>query len=191
MPTAYMNATEAVAVFQTETALQAAIDALESNGFDRADIGIMASAKTVEARLGHVYRSVKELEEDARVPTTAFVSREERGDAEGALIGGLMYLPAMAGGLAVVASGGAIAAAAAAAVIAAAIGAGIGAALGRILEKRHADAIEAAVARGGLLLFVRTRDGEHERTATEVLTKAGGTDVHIHSVPSFAPAATG
>ncbi len=44
---------EAVAVFDDAEALQAAIDELESSGFDRAEISLLAGAKSVEEKLGH------------------------------------------------------------------------------------------------------------------------------------------
>ena len=78
---------EAVGVFPTEQALQAAIDDLESHGFDRAEISLLASEKAIEEKLGHRYEKVRELEDDPEVPRTCYVSRESLGAGEGSLIG--------------------------------------------------------------------------------------------------------
>ncbi len=100
-------AREAVGVFQTVDAFQEAIDELLSSGFDRAELSLMASEKAVEEKLGHKYRKAPELEDDDSVPRIAYVSPEAIGDAEGALVGGLLYVGAGAGG--VLASAGALA----------------------------------------------------------------------------------
>jgi hypothetical protein len=83
---------EAVGVFATPETLQEAIDELMSSGFDRADLSLLASEDAVEAKPGHMYRKASELEDDARVPRAAYVSTESVGDAEGAVIGGLVYI---------------------------------------------------------------------------------------------------
>ena len=75
---------EAVGVFDSAESLEAAIDELQSSGFDRVELSLLAGEHAVEAKLGHAYRRVQELEDEARVPRTAFVSTESRGDAEGA-----------------------------------------------------------------------------------------------------------
>jgi hypothetical protein len=111
---------EAVSVFHDPDALQDAIDEVLSSGFDRAELSLLAGEHAVEEKLGHRYRKVAELEDDPRVPRTAYVSIESIGDAEGGLIGGLMYVGAVVAGSAVVASGGTLAGAFLAAAMAAA-----------------------------------------------------------------------
>ena len=59
---------EAVGVFDTADALQAAIDELQTSGFDLADISLMTSEHVVEEKLGHRYKKVAEMEDDANVP---------------------------------------------------------------------------------------------------------------------------
>lgn len=44
---------EAVAVFDSATALEQAIDTLLSHGFDRADLSLLAGESTVARELGH------------------------------------------------------------------------------------------------------------------------------------------
>ena len=102
--------TEAVGVFEDAASLQAAIDDLLTAGFDRAELSLLADEATVERKLGHAYAKPAELEDDPQVPRTAYVSTEARGDAQGGLIGALVYVGAVAAAGAVVASGGTLAA---------------------------------------------------------------------------------
>lgn len=174
---------EAVAAFTTAANMEAAIDELLSSGFARAEISLLAASDTVRQKLGHAFVSTRDLEDDADVPTTAYVARESIGDAEGALIGGLMYVGAFLAFAPIVASGGAIGAAIIAAALGGGGGAAIGAVLGALIGKKHANYLEEQLERGGILLWVRTRDTAHEARATEILLRHSGQDVHVHGVP--------
>ncbi len=177
--------TEAVGVFHDAESLQAAIDELLTHGFDRAELSVLAGHDAVARTLGHDYRDVRELEDDPQVPTTAFVPKETLGDAKGAVIGGFLYLPAVIGTVAVVASGGTLAAAIAAAAIGGGLGGGIGVALSRLIDRHHARHLEDQLQRGGLLLWVRTRDAAHEARAQDILRRHAGDDVHLHKLPKL------
>ena len=85
---------EAVGNFDGPDTLQEAIDELLTSGFDRAELSLLARETAVQEKLGHKYRKVSELEDEADVPWSAHVSTEAVGDAEGAVIGGLMYIGA-------------------------------------------------------------------------------------------------
>ena len=174
--------TEAVAVFDDAVAFQAAIDELLSAGFDRAEISLLASEHAVEEKLGHAYEKVVELEDDSAVPRTAFVSTEAIGDAEGGLIGGLVYVGAVATAGAVVASGGTLAAAIAGAAMLGGAGGVIGSVLAKLIGDHHAQRIQEQLHHGGLLLWVRTRDKAHERRAVDILSKHAAHDVHTHAL---------
>ena len=100
---------EAVDVFHDPDSLQAALDQLLSSGFDRRELSLLASERAIEEKLAHRYRKVAELEDDPRVPRVAYVCLESIGDAEGGLIGGLMYIGAVVAGGAMVAPGGTLA----------------------------------------------------------------------------------
>jgi hypothetical protein len=158
---------EAVAVFKTADALQEAIDELLSSAFDRADLSVMASEHAVQEKLGHKYRKVEELEDDSSVPRVAYVEPESFGAAEGALVGGLLYIGA--GVAAVLASAGTLATI----ITAGAIGGGAGALIGSVLAKlvgdHHAHYLQEQLDHGGLLLWVATTDEEHEKRATQIL----------------------
>jgi hypothetical protein len=173
---------EAVGVFDDAETLQAAIDELQSSGFDRAELSLLADERTVDKKLHRHYRKVIELEDDAEVPRAAYVSPESIGDAEGALIGGLLYVGAVAAGGMIVASGGTLAAAIAGAAIAGGVGGMLGTTLATLVGNRHARYIEEQLNHGGLLLWVRTWDAEHEKRAVEVLKRHSGRDVHVHEL---------
>jgi hypothetical protein len=191
MPTVRGSPTirEAVGVFDDGERLEAAIDELLGSGFDRFELSLLAGQQAVEAELGHAYEKVGELEDDARVPRTAYVSTEAIGDAEGALIGGLMYVGAVAAGGAIVATGGTLAGAVVAAAMAGGTGGLIGSALAKLIDYHHADHLAGQLERGGLLLWVRTRDALHEARALDILGRHSARDVHLHDIPAPGPLA--
>ena len=85
---------EAVGIFHSPEELQGAIDELLSSGFDRG----AESARQRGRRRGKARAlKVRHLADDPEVPQDAYVSTEAIGGAEGALIGGLMYVGAAVG----------------------------------------------------------------------------------------------
>lgn len=174
--------TEAVGVFDDARTFQGAIDELESSGFDRADLSLVAGEDAVRAKLGHMYDKVADLEDDPKVPRAAFVSTEAIGDAEGGLIGGLGYVGAVAAAGAVVASGGTLAGALVVAALVGGAGGLIGSALAKLVGDHHARYLQDQLDRGGLLLWVRTWDTAHERRAIEILSRHSAHDVHVHAL---------
>ena len=101
---------EAAGVFDNADALEAAVDELEISGFNRAAISVLARDKTVKDRLG-LYRLVPEIVKAPRALLAAFVSKDPRVEGEAATVGVRLFIGGIAGGLAVVACGGAFAAA--------------------------------------------------------------------------------
>lgn len=182
MPSETNTVREAVGVFHDADSMQAAIDELQSNGFSRADLSLMAGDETVREKLGHIYERVEEAEDDPAAPRTVYVAPESRGDAEGGLIGGLMYVGALAAAGAIVASGGTVAAAIGAAVAAGAGGGLIGGALAMLLEEKHAIYVEDQLRHGGMLLWVSLRDAAHEEKALSILRSHSAHDVHVHDI---------
>lgn len=182
---------EAVGVFDEAASFQDAIDEILSSGFNRAEISLLASEHTVEKKLGHAYTKIDQLEDDVAVPRVAYVSTDSLGEAEGGMIGGLLYVGAMAAIGSVVASGGTIAAAIGAASIAGGAGGMIGSILAKWVSDHHAHYLQAQIDHGGLLLWVRTRDSKHEDLAVAILSKHSGRDVHVHQFPNLSHSAEG
>lgn len=173
---------EAVAVFNRSETLQDAIDELLSSGFHRAELSLLASEHVVEKKLGHRYEKVSTLEDDPTVPRAAYISPEAIGDAKGVLVSVLMYVGAIAATGAVLASG-TLSAAIAATALASGAGGLIGAILAKWIGDHHARYLQEQIDRGGLLLWVRTRNLDDERRAVKILTKHSGSDVHLHTLP--------
>jgi hypothetical protein len=174
---------EAVGVFPSAEALQGAIDELLSSGFDRAELSLLASEHVVFEKVGRTPRTMSSLADSPAVPRAAYVSPEAVGGAEGGVIGGLIYVGAVAAAGSVIAAGGALAIA----IVAAAIGGGAGGLVGSILAKwigdHHADYLQKQIELGGLLLWVRTWSAEHERRAVQILQRHGAGEIHVHTLP--------
>jgi hypothetical protein len=175
---------EAVGVFNRPEELQSAIDELLSSGFDRAELSLLASEHAVEEKLGHRYEKVSVLADDPTVPREAYVSTEAIGGAEGGLIGGLMYVGAVAAAGAIVISGGTLATAIGATMLAGGVGALIGSILAKWVGDHHSHYLQEQLDRGGLLLWVRTWDGEDEKLAVNILRKYSASGVHVHALPA-------
>ncbi len=75
-------------IFDDADTLQAAIDMLQSPGFDRAGLSLFAEEITIQKELGLQYTKVPELEVDPDAPRTAYVPKESIGGAEGGMVGG-------------------------------------------------------------------------------------------------------
>jgi hypothetical protein len=173
---------EAVGVFGNPDALEAAVDRLEISGFSRADISVLASDTTVRERRGRLYRSVDEIVDDPRAPLATFVSKDSRVEGEAAVVSVPLYIGGIAGGLAVIASGGAMALAFAAAVGLGAVGAGVGGLLARVISHHHIDHVWEQLSQGGLVLWVSVRDDDDAARALEILTAAGASNAHLHEL---------
>jgi len=173
---------EAVGVFDTADALESAVDQLEIEGFDRAEISVLASDENVKQRLGRLYRSVSEIVDDPRAPQAAFVSKDSRTEGEVAVVSVPLYIGGIAGGLAVVASGGAMALAFAAAIGLGAVGAGLGGLLARVISHRHVDRVWTQLAQGGLVLWVDVRDDTAAALALKILVDSGAHDAHLREL---------
>ncbi len=173
---------EAVGIFHRSEDLQAAIDELLSSGFHRSELSLLAGALAVEAKLGQ-FEQVKPLADDPAVPRSAYVSPEAIGDAEGGLIGGLVYVGAAVAAGIVVASGGSLAAIITAVVLVGGTGGLLGSVLATWLGTNHAHYLQEQIDRGGLLLWVRTRSIHDESRAVDILKKHSGGEVHVHRLP--------
>lgn len=173
---------EAVAAFHDAKSLEAAIDELMSSGFDRAEIGLLAGDTAIEEKLGHLYEKVQQAEDDPNAPRIAYIAREDVGDAEGGVMGVLLYIGALAAAGGIIASGGTLAAAFAAAAAGGTVGGLLGASLARLVGEHHANFLEHQLKRGGILLWVRTPTPEREERALEILRRHSADDVHVHDL---------
>ena len=173
---------EAVGVFHDWKSLQATVDDLMGQGFDRSELSLLAGEKTVEKALGHAYQRVDELEDHPDVPRSAYMGRDSFTEAKAFAVTGVGYFGAMVAVAGIVLSGGTLIAAIAAAAAAGGGGALVGSWLARAIGRERAQSVQAQLGKGGLLLWVRARDPVHERRAVEILKKNGAADVHVHDI---------
>jgi outer membrane lipoprotein SlyB len=171
---------EAVAVIEDVDDLEAVVEELEAAGFAARDISLLAGHATVERKLGRMYERVEELEDDPGAPRTAFVSSRTVEQREKVVLRSMTTLPTLIAAGTVVASAGAVAAAIAGVAV---TGALIGNVLARWMDKRHAAWLQEQLERGGILLWVRTRDEASERRALSILGQYAAHDIHIHEIP--------
>jgi hypothetical protein len=87
---------EAVALFSDQDSLQAAIDELLTSGFDRAELSLLGTEDSLRSAFGNRFKTSAELEDVEGVPRTCYCSVESLGDAQGGVIGGLVYVGAVA-----------------------------------------------------------------------------------------------
>ena len=176
---------EAVGVFADERSYQEAIDELLSSGFDHADISMLAAEKTVQEKLNNTYTQTTDLTDTTGKHTHRrhYVATESVGNAKGVMIGGLLYVGALVAAGPVILSGGTLAAASAAAVVAGGAGGFLGSVLSKWLGDSEGKHIQTQLENGGLVLWVHTRDADHERRAIEIMQRHSGQDVHGHTVP--------
>jgi hypothetical protein len=161
---------EVVAAFDSAEALQAAVDALSLEGFERRALSVMADDRTIRDRLGWVPRRIEEAEGHPDVPRNAPAEPEELGDAQGVAIAVPAYLGAVIATGAVAATGGTILAAAAAAVMAGAGGGVAGSFLSAWLGGKHREPLRQHLGKGGILLWVNVAGEGDEAKAIKALS---------------------
>jgi hypothetical protein len=177
---------EAVAVFADPARLQSAADELMVNGFDRSLLSMMPPNRDIERRFGPHWR-IEQVADDPATSRVGLIGSTSRSEGRGAMVGGLGYLGAcVAAGIAI-ASGAVIPLVAAVAATAGAGGGALGTLLGRSYDSRYTQWLGQQQRRGGILLWVRTPDAEAEKRACEILTRNGGSGVHITEFPYSAP----
>lgn len=173
---------EAVGVFDSQEALQQAVDALSLAGFERHELSLMADDATLRDRLGLVPARVEDVKHDPDVPRESFVAPEEVGNAKGVAIAVPAYVGAVLATGAVLASGGTALAAALFAAAAGAGGGALGGALSGWLGEERETRVRDQLAKGGLLLWVNLRNAERERVAHEILARHSIHPVEVHDV---------
>ncbi|NRD89071.1 hypothetical protein C8024_05845 [Sphingopyxis sp. BSNA05] len=176
---------EVVSRFTNADQFENAVDALQEQGVDRADISMIASHDAVKKKLGHLYNSSGDLEDERSVPQNLFASRHDVTEGRAAVIGLPTYIGGIAAGLAVVASGGTLGFAALIAAAGAATGAGVGGLFAHAIGDHHAKYMEEQLAAGGLLLWARVQNDNQEKEILQLLEKMGGEDVHAHSITRY------
>jgi len=153
---------EVRASFGHPDAMQAAVDRLETSGFDRADLSLPEPVpSTPEAGARPV-----DTEPDARQTRTLHVS-------------GAAAAVALAAAGVVIAGGGAVAWAVVAAVVGATVAGGLVHLLSSAANQGEQMDRERKAAAGTLILSVRTPDPQKRGEAVAILRAAGGTELEM------------
>jgi hypothetical protein len=130
--------------------------------------------------------SPADLEDNPKTPRSGYVSPAALGAAEGGLVGGLAYIGGVTtAGLIALAGGPLTAVILGTALVGG--GAGLlGTGLATLLGLHRAADFDEQIARGGLLLWVRTWTHPDEARAIDILTRHSGRDVHVHGLTEAA-----
>jgi hypothetical protein len=172
---------EVVGVFDTFEDLQQAFYDLRTIGIHHSDISLLADEKALQEKLGKAYWRSSELEDDPRAPRAHFVSEEAIGELEGAIAGGFFFVGSYIAMAAMLTPASTLAASIAAIAIGGSPAAVIGTLLARRVGKHHKDYYAHQIEHGGILLWVRIHDKEHEKMAVKIMQGHSGHDVHVHS----------
>lgn len=186
MTSATKTIREAVGVFHSTESLQSAVDALQSSGFDRAELSLLAKDSTVEKKLGHVYVKAEDAADDPTAPRASWVSIEAVEVEEAALVGAPLFIAAVAAGGAVVATGGALLPAFGAALAAGGLAGTFGGLLAGAIGEEYAHHLEQQLDRGGILLWVHLRSEGDEGKAIDILENNQADHVHVHEIAASA-----
>ncbi|RKT32663.1 hypothetical protein BXY70_2011 [Roseovarius halotolerans] len=178
--TSVIRVPEAVGVFDSFEAQQAAFYDLRAVGFHHGDISLLGSRKALEEKLGKAWWESRDLEDDPRAPRAHFVSEEAMGELEGAIAGGFFFVGSYIAMAALLTPASTLAASIAAIAIGGSPGAVLGTLLARRAGRHHKDYYAEQIKHGGILMWVRTRDKEHEDLAVRILKGHSGRDVHVH-----------
>lgn len=173
---------EAVAVFDDEETMREAIFELESAGFDRADVSVLPSMEAVRKKIGRELYRVEDAADDPDVPRAVPLGPAAIGAAQGALIGGPIYVGAMVMTISSLIGGKAFGTIVMSGLFGASVGLVVGVALAMVLKQRHNEHVKDHLDHGGLVLWVHIRDKEHEARAERILKKHQNParDVHLH-----------
>jgi hypothetical protein len=158
---------EAVALFDDPKKLEAAVSELQSRGVDRANLSFLAHDVLAQRPSASAGR----LAEAPRAAREAVLTEPDLRQGRVLGTGMAATIAAFAAAGFTVATGGAIAAIAAAAAAAAAAGGAVGTWIGRKIEDDEEAFLDAQLARGGVVLWVRTPDSQAVRTVVEVLRR--------------------
>ncbi|GAB4071408.1 hypothetical protein KHC28_03600 [Ancylobacter sonchi] len=174
---------EAVGLFGSAQDLERAVKDLETAGFDRSELSILASEETVRRRLGRDWLATGELADPFAVPRASHEESESLAEARGGIVAAAAHVPATIGGVITAASGGVTLAIVAVALASCGVGGAVGLWLARLFGREHSAAMTGHLRDGGLLLWVYARDTTHEARALGILRAAGATAVYLHTLP--------
>ena len=172
---------EVAGVFRARDAMDEAVTALLSSGFDRADIDVVVGAEARE-RLGGAKIAAEELPDVPTAPRRPVIAREDVILVWSLVLSILIFAGAGFAAWLVVKSGGELIWAGIAAAIGAVAVGWLGAQLARAFARKRIRYLEAQLLTRELVLLVRVRSAEEEAKATEILLDHGAQAVRPHEI---------
>ena len=174
------NLREAVALFDNEKDMQAAVDDLESHGFSNAAISRPIRPDALEKAVDHKIEDVAEIEDDASVPRQAHADMQSKTQGTTIILLIPLYIALLVGAGVAAAQGLEVWQTVVISVMMGLMGAAFGGALAYFIVHRRSERERREQAWGGLLMWVRTGSREQERRAIAILSNHAGRDVHLH-----------
>jgi hypothetical protein len=174
---------EVTGVFNSERALQQAVDDLLLSGFDRGDIDRVATLDEITETLGAAYVASEELADIPQAPRKPFFSTDDISAATAVVASVVASAAGLAAAFAVAASGvESIWGILGAAIAGAAVG-GIAALLvGQRLAPERSEGLQPLMESRGLILWVRVRSPDREQKAVQILQEDGAHAVRVHEI---------
>lgn len=170
---------EVVAIFDAESALRQAVDALMQAGLTQEDMSVLAHDANLA---GKAAPTAEQLADQPDIPRDSYVSSDSRTEGLAAVAGVPAYVVGV-GAAAIVGTGGAALIPTLAIAVGGGVAAGaVGMVLARAFGRKHAARVQEQIMNGGLLLWVHAPDAAKDATIVDILTRNGGRDVHIHEV---------
>jgi hypothetical protein len=176
---------QVVATFAEAEHFEDAVEAVKAMGFDRSQISLVASHDAVEAKIASRLQHSGKKFDDSAIPQGISTDRDTVKTERTMAIGLPAYIGGAGAGLAIVATGGALAIAAGVAAVGAAAGAGIGTLLAKAISEHHAHFLEKQLQMGKLLLTVDLDNIEREGLVVEALKRSGAEDVRTTTVSRY------
>lgn len=174
---------EAVGVFTDLPKLYECVDELQIRGFDRSEISLLDHPHIRKTNGKDWVRNTRSTEDDPKAKRGPFIDPESLGDAQGAMIGLPLYIFTLLGagiatalgmstlGLLAIAGGSGL------------IGGLLGLKAAYWLKSRPERYYKRQLDHGGIPIWVRVKDKEHEIRALSALTQCEAENVHLHDLP--------
>lgn len=179
----WTRAREVTGVFHSYEALDAAVEALLTAGFDRADIDRMASIDKVRDKVGDVFVASEELADVPLAPRQPVVLPSDVA-ATYALVASVAAGAAGLGtALAATVSNMTLVSGVVAAITAAIVAGSLTVIVARrILNREKVTGLDWYMTDHGIVLWVRVRSPEQERAALKILHDHGAAATRVHEI---------
>jgi hypothetical protein len=173
---------EVVGAFRSAESLESAITELASSGWDKSEMSLLAQDGVFQPGIPAHGHDMHQAADEAEVKRSPVVEEEDVRQGRTLATSLAAVIAAFAAsGATILTGGGALAAV----IGAAAAGGGAAAAvntIGRWISGSRSDFLRDQVDQGGILLWVKVKNGGQEAQASEVLRRHGATDVHVHEI---------